>query len=106
MSQSSRTWNIKELIDFFERCGDIVPPFTDDERQLASNLSNAFHYYNCLEELSGRAPQYSQAFWAYMRGIWRVQDLRKGKRVDTPMPEDQAILDKMAEVSSRHRRSV
>jgi hypothetical protein len=44
MSQSSRTWNIKELIDFFERCGDIVPPFTDDERQLASNLSNAFHY--------------------------------------------------------------
>jgi hypothetical protein len=69
-------WSLNELIEHLEATGEIMPPFSADERLLAERLASAWFFYYELTELPARAPYGSPAGGAFFFGIHRVQRLR------------------------------
>ena len=67
------TWTVDDFIDWMEGQGQIVPPFSADERSLATAVAEAYFFSYKLTELPARAPLHGAA-WACMGlGIQRVK---------------------------------
>jgi len=70
-------WSLNEVIEWRESRGDIVPPFSTEERLLAERLASAWYFFSDQMELPARAAFESGAGGAYWMAIYRVQKLRK-----------------------------
>ena len=71
---STPTMTVDDLISWKEQRGEIVPPFTADERSLARAAAEAWHFAHFLTEMPARAPRSpdNEGFMAMWMGVARV----------------------------------
>jgi hypothetical protein len=102
----SRTWSMDEVIDHQQGVGDINPPFTADERDLARNLAAAWLYFELQQELPGRVLHGSVEWLAFDMGIYRVQKIRKEGKRCVDYEAFQALVRKQTAGTERPDRNI